>query len=335
MARTKKPKSKAERRDERKPWLIKSEAESDEAYGKRPNKRSIDELIKSSVVIVDKHSGPTSHQITKWVADMFCAKKAGHAGTLDPAVTGVLPIAIEEARKAMPVLMGVDKEYIGVMQLHKEIDEAVLRKTTQGFVGKIKQRPPIKSAVARKTREREIYFFDVLEIGGGGRDVLFHVGCQAGTYIRKLVHDIGQALSIGAHMTELRRIKVGPFTEQQSHSLIEVKDAYEFWKESADESRLRKILIPVEYAILHVRRVFVKDSAVDAICHGSPVYASGIARIQKGIVRGETVAVYTLKEELVALGIAKMTSQQMLKSKRGAAIRTDRVFMKRGVYPKK
>ncbi len=315
-------------------WLTKYGAESNEDYGKRPNDRSIEELIKTSVIVVDKHRGPTSHQITKWVVDIFGVKKAGHAGTLDPAVTGVLPIALGEARKAMPVLMGVDKEYIGVMRLHKEIDEATLRKTLQSFVGKIKQRPPIKSAVARRIREREIYFFDILEIGEGGRDVLFHVGCQAGTYIRKLCHDIGQALGIGAHMTELRRIKVGEFTEQQSHSLIEVKDAYEFWKENSDERRLRKILIPVEYAILHVRRVFVKDSAVDAICNGSPIYPGGIARIQKGIVKGETIAVYTLKEELVALGIAKMTSEQMLKAKRGTAIRTDRVFMKKGTYQK-
>lgn len=327
MVKTKK--SKAE-----KLWLIKSEAESEKAYGKRPDKRSIGELAKTSVIIADKHSGPTSHQITKWVADIFRVGKAGHAGTLDPAVTGVLPIALGDARKAMPVLMGVDKEYIGVMRLHKELDDHTLRKTTQSFVGKIKQRPPIKSAVARKTREREIYFFDILEISDNGRDVLFRVGCEAGTYIRKLCHDIGQALGIGANMTELRRTKAGPFTEQESHSLIEVKDAYELWKERGNESRLRKIMIPIEFALLHVKRVFVKDSAVDAICHGSPVYATGIARIQTEIVRGETIVVYTLKEELVALGIAKMTSEEMLKRKRGAAVRTDRVFMKIGTYPK-
>jgi len=315
-------------------WLIKSEAESDEAYGKRPNERSIDELIKNSVVIVDKHSGPTSHQVTRWVGEIFGVEKTGHAGTLDPAVTGVLPVALDEATKAMSVLMGVDKEYVGVMRLHKEIDEAVLRDSIQNFVGKIIQRPPVKSAVARVEREREIYFFDILEIGGeSGRDVLFHVGCQAGTYIRKLCHDLGQTLGAGAHMTELRRTRAGPFTEQQAHNLIEIKDAYEFWKEKGDESRLRKILIPIEYAILHVKRIFVKDSAVDTVCNGSPVYAAGIARIQKEIARGEVVAVYTLKEELVALGIAKMTSEQMMKAKRGTAVRTDRVFMKRGTYP--
>lgn len=189
----------------------------------------------------------------------------------------------------------------------------------------------MKSAVARRPREREIKFFDILEIEG--KDVLFKVGCEAGTYIRKLCHDIGQSLGVGAHMSELRRTKVGNFTEDQSHSLLETKDAYEFWKEGSEE-KLREILMPIEFAILHVKRIFVKDSAVDSICNGSPVYPGGIARAQEGIERGETVAVYSLKEELVALGIAKLSSKEMVERKIGSAVRTDRVFMERGTYPK-
>jgi H/ACA ribonucleoprotein complex subunit 4 len=245
-------------------------------------------------------------------------------------VTGVLPVALENATKAMPVLMGLEKEYVGVMHLHKQIDENLLRQTCLDFVGKIVQVPPVKSAVARRPREREVKFFDILEIEG--KDVLFKVGCEAGTYVRKLVHDLGKKLGIGAHMTELRRTRAGNFTEDQAHSLVEIKDAYEFWKEG-DEKLLRKILIPVEHAILHVKKVFVKDSAIDSICHGSPVFVSGISRIQEGIVKGETVAIYSLKDELVALGIAKMTSEEMYKKKRGLAIRTDRVFMEIGTYP--
>jgi len=315
-------------------WLVKSEEETNEAYGKRPKERSVEELVNSSVVVVDKHKGPTSHQVTKWVSDIFGAGKGGHAGTLDPAVTGVLPVALGDTTKAMVVLMGLEKEYVGLMHLHSKVDEAVLRKTVVDFVGKIKQTPPVKSAVARIPREREIYFFDILEISEDGRDVLFHVGCEAGTYIRKLCHDIGRALGTGANMTELRRIKAGQFTEQKSNSLTKIKDAYEFWKESGDDKALRDILLPVEYAILHVKRIFIKDSAVYAICNGSPLYPAGITRLQRGIVRGETVALYTLKEELVALGIAKKTSEEMSKAKRGAVVRTDRVFMKKGVYPK-
>lgn len=312
-------------------WLIKSDEETDENFGKRPEDRTIEELIKSSVIIVDKHSGPTSHQITDWTKKIFSVKKAGHTGTLDPAVTGVLLVAIGNATKAMPALVGLKKEYVGIMHLHKETPEDLLRETVSSFVGKIKQLPPVKSAVARKIREREIYFFDVVEIQG--KDALFHVGCEAGTYIRKLVHDLGIALGVGAHMRELRRVKVGEFTEEKAKGLVEIKDAYEIWKEG-DETKLRKILIPVEHAILHVKKIFVKDSAVDSVCNGSPVYVNGITRIQEGILAGETVAVYTLKGELIALGIAKMDSKKIFTAKRGVAVRTDRVLMERGIYPK-
>jgi len=312
-------------------WLIKSEEETNPEYGKNPNNRTVEELIKSSVIILDKHAGPTSHQVTAWLKNIFQINRCGHAGTLDPNVTGVLPVALENAVKAMPVLMGLDKEYVGVMHLHKEIAEELLRETILKFIGKIVQVPPVKSAVARKPREREVKFFDILEIEG--KDVLFKVGCEAGTYIRKLCDQVGKSLGIGAHMSELRRTKVENFTEDQAHSLLKVRDAYEFWKEG-NERLLREILIPVEHAILHVKRVFVKDSAIANICNGSPVFSKGITRIQEGIVRGEIVAVYSLKEELIALGIAKLTSEEMFKAKRGIAVRTDRVFMKKEVYPK-
>ena len=314
-------------------WLVKSEEETNPEYGKPPTDRSVEELINSAVVIVDKHSGPTSHQVTAWTRGIFNVKLSGHSGTLDPSVTGVLPVALENATKIMPVLTGLNKEYVGVMHLHKEVPEDSLRNVIIGkFIGKIRQRPPVKSAVARVEREREIYFFDILEMDG--KDVLFKVGCEAGTYIRKLCHDIGQVLGVGAHMSELRRTKVGDFTEDQTHSLVEIRDAYEFWKEDKDEANLRKILIPVEYATMHVKRVFVKDSAVDAISNGSPLYPKGITRIQKDVIRGETLAIMTLKEELVALGISKMTSEEMLKRKTGVAVRVDRVLMSRGIYPK-
>jgi H/ACA ribonucleoprotein complex subunit 4 len=311
-------------------WLIKSEEETDEKYGKRPEDRTVEERVKNSVIVVDKHSGPTSHQITDWAKKIFGLNKAGHSGTLDPAVTGVLPVALGNATKAMPVLMGLDKEYVGVMHLHKEVPEQLLKEAIAKFIGKIVQVPPVKSAVARKPREREIKFFDILEIEG--KDVLFKVVCEAGTYIRKLVSDLGLVLKVGAHMAELRRTRVGNFTEEQAHSLLEVKDAYEFWKEG-NERMLKEILIPVEESVQHAKKVFVKDSAVDSICNGSPVYPNALTRIEEGIVAGETVAVFSLKNELVAIGISKMDAEKMLKAKKGIVVRTDRVFMERGIYP--
>ena len=322
------PKKKTEAKESR--WLVRADEETDESLGKRPAERAIHEILKASVVIIDKHAGPTSHQVTAWAGDVFGAERSGHAGTLDPGVTGVLPVALNDATKAMPVLMGADKEYVGVMRLHADVPLEALRAKAAEFVGTIKQLPPVKSAVARKVRERDIRFLDVLEIDG--RDVLFRVGCEAGTYIRKLCHDLGEALGCGAHMTELRRVRAGIFMEQHAASLLDVKDAYERWKESGDEKPLRKLLIPVEHAILGTKAVFVKDSAVDSICHGAPVYAAGITRIQPRIEAGETIAVYTQKGELVALGVARMDSEEMLKARKGTAVRTDRVFMERGAY---
>jgi H/ACA ribonucleoprotein complex subunit 4 len=306
-------------------WLIKSEDDESD-FGKNPNERTIEELIKTAVIVVDKHSGPTSHQITDWVKNIFSVSKAGHAGTLDPAVTGVLPVALGNSVKAMPLLMGLNKEYVGVMRLHKDIDGNVLRNEIRNYIGKIKQRPPVRSAVARKEREREIYFFDILEIAE--RDVLFKSGVQAGTYIRKLVHDIGKNIG-GANMTELRRTRVGTFSEEKSFSLMRIRDAYEFWKE-CDEKFLRQILIPVDSVVAeNAKKIFVKDSAIPNIINGSPVYPNGIIRIEKNILAGETIAIYSNNEELIAIGIAKMDSKKMLDAKKGVAVRTDRIIIDR------
>lgn len=310
-------------------WLVKSEEQSD--FGKNPNERTIEELIQTSVIVVDKHSGPTSHTVTDWVKNIFQVKKAGHAGTLDPAVTGVLPVALENSVKAMPLMIGLNKEYVGVMRMHKDIDEDVLRKEIANFVGKIKQRPPVRSAVARRERERSVYNFDVLDIEG--RDVLFKTAVQAGTYIRKLVHDIGINIG-GANMTELRRTKVGNFSEEKSFSLVRIKDAYEFWKEG-NEKMLRVMLTPVDFAISEsVKKIFVKDSAIPNILNGSPLYPNGITRLRKEIAAGETIAIYSGKEELIAIGITKMDSEKILSAKRGESVRTDRVIFNKQLYTK-
>jgi H/ACA ribonucleoprotein complex subunit 4 len=150
---------------------------------------------------VDKPSGPTSHQISAYVKDILAIDKAGHSGTLDPKVTGVLPVTTGRATKGVQLLIKAGKEYVALMHIHKDIDEAEVRKACEEFIGKIQQLPPIRSSVKRQLRTRSIYYFEIIEIEG--RDVLFRVGCEAGTYIRKLIHDLGQRLGCGAHMVTL------------------------------------------------------------------------------------------------------------------------------------
>ena len=163
-----------------------------------------------------------------YVKKILKLDKAGHSGTLDPGVSGVLPIALQDSTKIVQVLLPAGKEYVALAHFHQESSEEEKRKVFEKFIGKIRQLPPVKSAVKREERERSIYYIDVLEIDG--KDVLFKVGCQGGTYIRKLIHDMGKELG-GAHMAELRRTKAGPFNESQLVSLHELSDALYFYKE--------------------------------------------------------------------------------------------------------
>jgi len=200
------------------------------------------------------------------------------------------------------------------------------------FIGKIKQLPPIKSAVKRQWRFRTIYYIEILDIDG--QDVLFRVGCQAGTYIRKLCHDMGTAMGTGAHMAELRRTKAGPFYEENLAPLIDVKDAYTFYKEEGNEKWLRKIIQPIEKGVEHLPKVWVTDSAVDTLCHGADLAVPGVASVETDIQLGEIVAVMTLKGELIALGESRMVSKDMQKKPKGIAIKTNKVFLPIGTYPK-
>lgn len=316
--------------EEGKEFLVKTEEVSLSSSGKYPGARSIEELINNGLAVIDKPCGPTSQQVVSWVKDILHIKKAGHAGTLDPRVSGVLVIALENATKLMPVLLKCKKEYVTIMHIHKDLPEEKIRRVCNQFIGKIKQIPPQKAAVARREREREIYYLEVLEIRG--RDVLMRLGCEAGTYIRKLCSDIGRKLGVGAHMQELRRTRTGIFTEEQAVKLQDLQDAFAFWRQG-NESYTRDIIYPAERVADNIRNVVIKDSAVDAICNGAPLALSGLLRIEKGIEKGETVGALSLKGELVAIGIALMSSEQMFKSKKGLAIKTDRVLMKKGTYP--
>jgi H/ACA ribonucleoprotein complex subunit 4 len=266
--------------------------------------------------------------------------KSGHSGTLDPKVTGVLPVAICDATKVVQALLHAGKEYVGIMHLHQPVEKDALNRAIIKFTGEIRQLPPIKSSVKRQWRTRNIYYFDILEISDDKKDVLFRVGCQAGTYIRKLIHDLGQALKdstgqpIGAHMAELRRTKAGPFNESTLFTLQDLADALHYYKEEGNDTFIRKVVQPVEKAVAHLPKVWVMDTTVNTLCHGAQLKVPGISKIESGIEKEDIVAIMTLKEELIAFGIAKMTSKEMLKEEHGIAVQIERVFMKPGTYPK-
>ncbi|MFW9949333.1 MAG: RNA-guided pseudouridylation complex pseudouridine synthase subunit Cbf5 [Candidatus Thorarchaeota archaeon] len=318
--------------DEPEQLMVKSQENTDNSYGCDPFKRDIVTLLDYGVINIDKPSGPTSHEVVSWVRKILNIENAGHGGTLDPKVTGVLPCALGRATRVLSALLSAGKEYIGILNLHKVEPLKKIEKIFKAFTGKIYQTPPIKSSVLRKLRIREIYYIKLLELKEN--NVLFQVGCEAGTYIRKLCFDIGEALCSGAHMLELRRTRVGAFREDNSLvSLQNLKDAYSIYLEENEEKYLRNILFPMERMVEHLPKIYVRDSAVDALCHGANLAAAGICYIDARIDVNTQVALMTLKKELIGFGIARLNAMKIYKAKSGIMVNSSKIFMERGVYP--
>jgi len=218
------------------------------------------------------------------------------------------------------------------MRLHGDAKREDVERVMRKFVGRIYQRPPLKSAVKKTLRIREIYEIEIVEMEG--RDVLFRVVTESGTYIRKLCRDIGEVLGTGAHMQELRRTRTGRFGEDMCYTLQDLLDAYVVWKEEGEEKYLREIIKPMEVAAADLPKIVIKDSAVDAICHGANLSVRGVAYVEKSVKKDGTVAIFTLKNELVAIGKALMDAEEIYRLKKGVAADIQRVMMERGVYPK-
>lgn len=208
------------------------------------------------VVVIDKPSGMTSHDVVYRVKRIFSAKKAGHTGTLDPLATGVLPICLNAATKLSDKLMSGDKEYdveilLGTATTTYDIEGEIteqrpiptdlkerLSELIPEFTGIIEQAPPHYSAVKHKGQPlykwaRKGIFIDLparpveikrFKIKGYGEDtILANILCSKGTYIRSICHDLGARLGSGACMKGLRRVATGPFNIIDAVSLDELE----------------------------------------------------------------------------------------------------------------
>jgi len=245
----------------------------------------------------------------------------------------VLPVALEEATKVVQALLVSGKEYVCVMRLHGQVPTERVGAVLEEFTGAIYQRPPIRASVKRRLRTRKIYYLNLLEMAE--RNVLFRVGCEAGTYIRKLCYDLGEALGVGAHMQELRRTRAGPFTEHEGMvTLHDIAYLQSLWQEKKDETVLRKFVQPMEKVLEPLPKIYVRDSAVDALCHGAHLAAPGVVSVETDIKPNDVVAVFTLKGEAVGLARTLASTQTILEMKHGLVAETKRVLMPRGVYPK-
>ena len=208
-----------------------------EKYGYYPDKRPISDLFQYGVILLDKPPGPTSHEVVAWTKRLLGIEKAGHSGTLDPGATGLLPVGLGEGTKALAALLLGPKEYYSLARLHAHVSDDKLKSVVKEFVGEIYQRPPQRSSVRRATRVRMIYELEVVE--QFDRLLLMRIVCQAGTYIRKIIYDIGEILSPGATMIELRRTRVSNFCENNDKfvRLHDLADAIQIYREKQDRSK--------------------------------------------------------------------------------------------------
>ena len=301
-------------------------------YGVYYDKRSIESLLEYGLILIDKPPGPTSHEVVAWTKRILALPKIGHSGTLDPQVSGVLPLGLGEGTKALGVLLLGPKEYHALGRLHSLPPKEKLEQTLDLFRGEIFQKPPQRSAVVRQTRTRTIYELELLE--QKERLILLRVLCEAGTYIRKLYYDMGEILGPGGSMIELRRSRVHQFSEDNLVTMHQLADAFATWKETGNSSKLTEMILPIEHALSEIKSVVIRDSAIDSLCHGAQLAIPGILEISPGLNQGDLVGVYSQKGEVVALAESLLSETEIKDSTKGYAFKTKRIIMKPNTYPK-
>ncbi|KAF4696796.1 H/ACA ribonucleoprotein complex subunit dkc1 [Perkinsus olseni] len=283
---------------------------------------------------LDKPVNPSSHEVVAWIKRILKCEKTGHSGTLDPKVSGCLLVCLNRATRLVKAQQGAGKEYVCVVRFHADPGgEAAIVRALDQLTGALFQRPPVIAAVKRQLRIRTIYWSKLLDYDEEKHMAVFHVSCEAGTYIRTLCVHMGLLLGVGAHMQELRRVRSGNLGEQdQLITMHDLLDAQYVYESSRSEEYLRRAIMPLERILVAYPRIVLKDSAVNAVCYGAKLMVVGVLRFENGIEVGKDVVLMTTKGEAVALGIAQMTTAVIASVDHGCVATIKRVIMERDTY---
>jgi H/ACA ribonucleoprotein complex subunit 4 len=287
-------------------------------------------LAAGAFLLVDKPRGPSSHQVTAWVRDLLGVERAGHAGTLDPNVSGLLWIGVGPALKLLPLVLEFPKRYVGVMSLHGTVPARELARVIAEFTGPVYQTPPVRSAVRRERRVRTIHRLEIVE--SEGNRLLLDVVAESGTYIRTLAVDLGEALGVGGHLEELRRVANGPFDESRSVALTTLADAVAR-RAAGDPAPLLALLHPIEEVWGEFPKIVVKDSAASAVAHGAGLASGGILALPQSFAREARVAIVDRTGALIATGVARHDSSEIGAVPHGWVVDETRVFVDSARFP--
>jgi predicted rRNA pseudouridine synthase len=287
-------------------------------------------LAAGAFLLIDKPRGPSSHQVTAWARDLLGLRLAGHAGTLDPNVSGLLWVGVGPALKLLPLVLEFPKRYVGAVNFHAPVPRRELDRVVAEFTGPIYQTPPVRSAVKRERRVRTIHRLTVVEVSG--TKALLDVVADSGTYIRTLAVDLGEALGTGAHLEELRRVSTGPFDEGQAVPLTTLADGVAAAR-AGDPGALLALLHPIEEVWREFPTIVLKDGAASAIAHGAGLAKGGILALPTPFARGARVALVTRTNTLIATGVAQHDSKELGSVRHGWVVGETRVFVDPEGYP--
>lgn len=287
-------------------------------------------LDEGAFLLIDKPRGPSSHQVSAWARDLLGLEKAGHAGTLDPNVSGLLWVGIGPALKLLPLMLDFPKRYIGLVEFHAAVPAPALASALKEFTGPVFQTPPVRSAVKRERRIRTIHRLELLE--SDPLHALLDVTCDSGTYIRTLALDLGDALGVGGHLEELRRIGTGPFVESSSISLTTLGDAVHAAGEG-NEAPLAALLHPMEEVWREFPVLRLKDAAASAVAHGADLASGGIRSVSRNFSSGAHVVLVASSGAIVAFGTALKDSSEFAATRHGWVVDSERVLADPAQYP--
>ena len=313
--------------------VLDSKPTTDDAFGTVPDERTLEQLLASGFILVDKPAGPTSHQLAAWARDLLELDRLGHGGTLDPFATGVLPLMAGRCMKITNKILKHKKTYIAVFRFRNMPDESDLKKTIASMTGRIYNVPPEVSAVKVQVRTRTIHAFELLDVEGN--DAIARISCDAGTYIRTMARDMGLLLNTPVTLKELRRETSGMFELTDCVTMDQLADAVWLWKECGQEEALKAIVHPIEKLLIDVPRCEVKDSAVAALAYGAPLLLPGLISIPKGLKKGTELMVSSLKEEAVGFVKLKADSNDIIAMESGEIARPSMVLIDTDVYPRR
>jgi H/ACA ribonucleoprotein complex subunit 4 len=312
--------------------ILDKDAETSSQHGSYPHNRSIEQLLDSGFILLDKAPGPSSHQVSAWARDILGLEKLGHGGTLDPFATGVLPLLSGKAMRLTGRILTHDKAYLAILKISKEVDSVDLENAMKQLTGKVYNVPPEISAVRVQVRTRKIAKFEIID--SSENSILTMIECEAGTYVRTMARDLGLLLGCPVELKELRRPSSGVFTLSQSITIQQLADACWLWKESGDETAIRRILHPVEDMLKDLPRLVIKDGAAAALSHGAPLLRPGVVSISEDLSKGSEVLITTIKGEAVALAKLSEPSKVIPEMKQGEIAKPHTVLMREDTYPR-